>query len=54
VRYIPLVGWFVRTSGKAAITQESLIFGQTTMYPTIGDIMGLLTTEPTVDISREP
>jgi hypothetical protein len=24
VRYIPLVGWFVRTSGKAAITQESL------------------------------
>ena len=54
VRYIPLIGWFVRTSGKAAVTQESLIFGQTTMYPTIGDIMGLLTTEPTVDISREP
>jgi hypothetical protein len=54
VRYIPLIGWFVRTSGKAAVTQESLIFGQTTMYPTIGDIMGLLTTEPTIDISMEP
>jgi hypothetical protein len=54
IRYIPVIGWFVRTSGKAAVTQESLIFGQTTMYPTIGDIMGLLTTEPTVDISREP
>ena len=45
VKYVPLIGWFVRTSGKAAVTQQSLIFGQTTMYPTIGDIMGLLTSD---------
>jgi hypothetical protein len=54
VRYIPIVGWFVRTSGKAAVTQESLIFGQTTMYPTIGDIMGLLTTDLDVDLTKGP
>ncbi|HWF89488.1 MAG TPA: hypothetical protein VN659_11670 [Pyrinomonadaceae bacterium] len=52
IRYIPLIGWFVRTSGKAAVSQESLIFGQTTMYPTIGDIMGLLTTEVDVDLTK--
>lgn len=49
VRRIPLIGWFVRTGGRNAVTQQSLIFGQTTMYPTIGDIMDLLTT--TVDVS---
>lgn len=42
IKDIPLIGWFVRKSGKAAVTQQSLIFGQTTMYPTIGDIMDLL------------
>lgn len=41
--YLPLLGWFVRKGGKAAVLQESLIFGQTTMYPTISDIMDLLT-----------
>ena len=44
--YLPLLGWFVRKGGKAAVMQESLIFGQTTMYPTIGDIMELLTAPP--------
>jgi hypothetical protein len=43
--YLPLLGWFIRKGGKAAVIQESLIFGQTTMYPTISDIMGLLTLE---------
>ncbi len=41
--YLPLLGWFVRKAGKGAVIQESLIFGQTTMYPTIVDIMDLLT-----------
>jgi hypothetical protein len=41
--YLPLLGWFVRKGGKAAVVQQSLIFGQTTMYPTIADIMDLLT-----------
>lgn len=41
--FLPLLGWFVRKGGKGAVVQESLIFGQTTMYPTIVDIMDLLT-----------
>lgn len=41
--YLPLLGWFIRRGGKGAVLQESLIFGQTTMYPTISDIMDLLT-----------
>ncbi|HEU4510651.1 MAG TPA: hypothetical protein VFR78_20645 [Pyrinomonadaceae bacterium] len=45
--YLPLLGWFVRKGGKAAVVQQSLIFGQTTMYPTILDIMDLLT-PPTI------
>jgi hypothetical protein len=45
--YLPLLGWFVRKGGKAAVLQQSLIFGQTTMYPTISDIMDLLTPQVT-------
>jgi hypothetical protein len=40
-RNVPLFGWFVRKKGDAPFVQQSLIFGQTTMYPTIGDIMDL-------------
>lgn len=43
--FLPLLGWFVRKGGKAAVIQQSLMFGQTTMYPTISDIMELLTTQ---------
>ena len=39
---VPLLGWFTRRAGKDAVIQESLIFGQTTMYPTIGDLYELL------------
>lgn len=48
VRRVPLFGWFVRRGGSNAVTQESLIFGQTTMYPTIGDLVELLTVTPGV------
>ncbi len=40
--HVPLLGWFVRKSGKSAVIQQSMIFGQTTMYPTIGDMLELL------------
>ena len=40
--WIPLVGWFVRKAGSNASAQQSVIFGQTTMYPTIGNIINLL------------
>ncbi|HEV2706274.1 MAG TPA: hypothetical protein VGV59_10145 [Pyrinomonadaceae bacterium] len=52
VRDIPLLGWFVRRKGSAAVTQQSLIFGQTTLYPTIGDIMGLLQSEDYFDMLK--
>ncbi|HET6975544.1 MAG TPA: hypothetical protein VFI24_04425 [Pyrinomonadaceae bacterium] len=44
VRPIPLIGWFIRRKGSNAIAQRSLIFAQTTMSPTIGDILDLLDT----------
>lgn len=42
MRPIPIIGWFVRRGGRAAVIQQSLIFAQTTMSPTIGDILDLL------------
>lgn len=42
VNKVPLLGWFVRRSGRAAVIQESLVLGQTTMYPTIADMFDLL------------
>lgn len=44
VRPIPLIGWFIRRKGSNAIAQRSLIFAQTTISPTIGDILDLLDT----------
>jgi hypothetical protein len=40
--WVPLLGWFVRKAGSNASAQQSVIFGQTTMYPTIGAIIDLL------------
>jgi hypothetical protein len=40
--WVPLIGWFVRKGGSNASAQQSVIFGQTTMYPTIGAIIDLL------------
>ena len=41
---IPIIGWFVRRGGSNAEVQQSVIFGQTTIYPTIGSIVELLQT----------
>lgn len=41
--WVPLLGWFVRHSGHDAASQQSIIFGQTTIYPTIGDLLPLPT-----------
>lgn len=49
-RNVPLIGWFVKKGGDAPFVQQSLIFGQTTMYPTIGDIMDLLRNPSEFDI----
>ena len=41
---IPIIGWFVRRGGSNAEAQQSVIFGQTTIYPEIGSIVNLLQT----------
>jgi hypothetical protein len=51
---VPLFGWFVRKRGDAPFVQQSLIFGQTTMYPTIGDIMDLLRNPDSSDAEEKP
>ncbi|BDI31605.1 hypothetical protein CCAX7_36560 [Capsulimonas corticalis] len=48
---LPIIGYFTRTGGVKSTQQESLIFAQTSIYPTVGDIVGLLTDEnPREDI----
>jgi hypothetical protein len=39
VSEVPLIGWFVKRGGRAAQTQQSLIFCQTTMYPTLSEVL---------------
>jgi len=41
VKEVPLIGYFVRKAGRNAVMQESIIFGQTTTYPTISDLLDL-------------
>ena len=41
-KWFPLVGWFVRKAGSNSSAQQSVIFGQTTIYPTISTIVSLL------------
>jgi hypothetical protein len=46
IKEIPLIGWFTKRTGKAASVQQSLVLGQTSMFPTIGEIVELLTVPP--------
>lgn len=43
LKEIPIIGWFVRRTGRAAVTQQNIVLAQTTMYPTIEDMLKLLT-----------
>lgn len=47
VREVPLIGWFVRRGGRAAQTQQSFIFCQTTMYPTLSEVLDVAVQSPT-------
>jgi hypothetical protein len=40
--WVPLIGWFVRKGGSNAVAQQSVMFGQTTIYPSIGSLIGLV------------
>jgi hypothetical protein len=39
VSEVPLIGWFVKRGGRAAQTQQSFIFCQTNMYPTLSEVI---------------
>ncbi len=45
-RDIPILGYFYRRKASAAARQESILFAQTSMYPTIGDIVDVLSDVP--------
>jgi hypothetical protein len=51
LKEIPLVGWFTKRAGVPGQVAQSLIFAQTTMYPTIGDVVGLLTRTPNTRVN---
>lgn len=54
LRDIPILGYYYHRRAQKASRQESLIFAQTSLYPTIGDLMDLLTDVPVpVDLGRE-
>jgi hypothetical protein len=40
--WVPLIGWFVRKAGSNAVAQQSVIFGQTTIYPSIQAMVSLV------------
>gem|GEM_PF-1924249 len=47
VSEVPLIGWFVKRGGRAAQTQESFIFCQTNMYPTLSEVIDSSVRSPT-------
>jgi hypothetical protein len=42
IRDVPFLGWFTKRDETRPVVMESLIFAQTSMYPTIDDIIHLL------------
>jgi hypothetical protein len=43
---IPLLGYFVRQHGSKAVRQQSLILAQTSVYPTVADLVGVMVDQP--------
>ena len=43
---IPLIGYFMREGRRAAKSQESIVLAQTTVYPTVAEIVDLLLETP--------
>lgn len=54
IRDIPLLGYYSRRYASAATRQESIIFAQTSVYPTVSDIVDLLLdVTPVSDLNRD-
>jgi hypothetical protein len=47
VSEVPLIGWFVKRGGRAGQTQQSFIFCQTNMYPTLSEVIDNSVRSPT-------
>lgn len=43
---IPLIGYFSRSPGTPAVRQQTYVFVQSSIYPTVSDIVGLLVDSP--------
>lgn len=55
LRDLPLIGYYSRRNASAASRQESLIFAQTSIYPTVSDLVDLLIDViPRPDYDNEP
>lgn len=51
IQDIPILGYYVKTGKSASTRQESIIFAQTSIYPTVGDIVDLVNDVPSrVDV----
>lgn len=46
VSEVPLLGWFVKRGGRSAQTQQSFVFCQTTMYPTLSEVLDAAVRSP--------
>ncbi len=46
---LPILGYFTRQASKAGVVQESVILGQTAIYPSVAELVDLL-----VDVPRRP
>lgn len=46
VSEVPLLGWFVKRGGSAAQIQQSFVFCQTTMYPTLSEVLDAAVRSP--------
>jgi hypothetical protein len=42
LKEVPLLGWFTLRKGRAAVAQQSVILVETTMFPTIQEVVDLL------------
>ncbi|MBC8136311.1 MAG: hypothetical protein H8F28_10530 [Fibrella sp.] len=51
LKELPLVGYFTKREGEPSLRQRSVILAQSVMYPTIGDIIGLMLDGATLPVT---
>jgi hypothetical protein len=54
VKDIPIVGYFSERGGQAPVRQKSIILAQSVLYPTVGDIVGLMLDSAVAPVTFSP